>query len=1143
MPLVTQVKRAAVVTVPPMYEFDSVSVSTYEASSLAAKLTERSSDGWDVVAIVPTGQRHHGVPAARDRVDDGATAAAADTASTCDAGAAEPPRRPRAASEPAGWGSAPETGELGHSTDASTTQLVGRRRVDAGRRQRRGARRRARHDAGRARRADHPGRARRVVRRPGRPLRAALLGRLGVDRARVPRRPAVHRPARRLTAGRPRRRPRAPTGSVDRAMMRATSLGHAGILIESDARLDRVRPVVRAGVLRLVVPVPPQRPARATTCVARIEAADYLYVSHLHGDHWDEPWLRDHLRRDIGVLLPGYPTRELERKMRALGFTELVRTTDGEELDLGGLTVAIHVETSHHRRPRRRLGARRQRRRGAHRRPERLPHDRPRRPARPTARSTCTGCSTAARSGTRWSTTCPTDELQPLVDAKVDSQLARAMRYVEAVGARAVVPSAGPPCFLDPDLFHLNVDRRRRAEHLLSTSARSSTASAGPGHRGILAVPGTTIDVDADGLDGAPPVRRRRGRRRSSPTRAPYLQRVPGRLAAVARRAQGDVAAPTPTPTSSPRCRSGGSRCWRWRRRCARRSAPACLLRAGDVDVLIDFPAGEVRPYAGEPYRYRFEIERPLVEAVVAERAVDWSNSLFLSCRFRAWRDGEFNEWVYNFFKSLSVERMRRTEAEAVRRLHPPTETEPDIELDGWIVQRRCPHRNADLAVFGEIDGRTLTCTLHGWRFDLRDRAAASPPPTTRSASAAPTSTRGFAAPEAFARALTIPDVSSGPRVGASAGMLPWTQTGMPIGIRPRLPDEVHRLHGDPHAAVRGRVVGHAVRAVHGDAADEVLRPVDLPRSPSHQPSRPLAVDVVQPVGRERDALDSTSPGVFWSVSTYALPVAGRRVEHPLRPAVDDDEEQLAGLVDLDEGAGVGPAVGLLGRGWTGTPRCRRRPRRRPARPMYFWNAITAWRVVSPYSPSAPVEPEAEVEQALLDARRLAAAARADGGERHVERSDRLDGRRRRQRSAAAGPSSVVGVRRVGGRRRRRRRRGRRGRRHGRGRRAVVAGVGGRRRRGSAVGAAGGLGGGAASPTTDAGDVEQAADREQRRRAGDRQDARAADRTRLVRPDRARSTTAGEATSGVSTTAGTVQLAHSVQPGRTAARTRSSGRA
>ena len=41
-----------------------------------------------------------------------------------------------------------------------------------------------------------------------------------------------------------------------------------------------------------------------------------------------------HLRRDIPILLPGYPTREHERTLAALGFTEFVRTVDGEELEI-----------------------------------------------------------------------------------------------------------------------------------------------------------------------------------------------------------------------------------------------------------------------------------------------------------------------------------------------------------------------------------------------------------------------------------------------------------------------------------------------------------------------------------------------------------------------------------------------------------------------------------------------------------------------------------------------------------------------------------------------------------------------------------------------------------------------------------------
>jgi hypothetical protein len=38
-----------------MQEFSSISVSSYEAGNLAGRLTEQSSEGWSVVAIVPTG--------------------------------------------------------------------------------------------------------------------------------------------------------------------------------------------------------------------------------------------------------------------------------------------------------------------------------------------------------------------------------------------------------------------------------------------------------------------------------------------------------------------------------------------------------------------------------------------------------------------------------------------------------------------------------------------------------------------------------------------------------------------------------------------------------------------------------------------------------------------------------------------------------------------------------------------------------------------------------------------------------------------------------------------------------------------------------------------------------------------------------
>src|SRR5690606_15796793 len=231
----------------------------------------------------------------------------------------------------------------------------------------------------------------------------------------------------------------------------------------------------------------------------RIERADFLYVTHLHGDHHDEPWLREHLRRDIPILLPGYPTKEQQRTLARLGFTEFVRTVDGEELELApGLTVAIHVETSITDGP------------GGD--SAMVVSDGVSRLVNQNdCRTTDLGALRAhgpvdlhwlQYSGAIWYPMVydlPEDEKRVLCEAKVDHQFARAMRYVEALDARAVVPSAGPPAFLDDDLFHLNVIKG--TEPSIFQDQRSFLATlADHDRRGILAVPGTEIDVTPEAI-------------------------------------------------------------------------------------------------------------------------------------------------------------------------------------------------------------------------------------------------------------------------------------------------------------------------------------------------------------------------------------------------------------------------------------------------------------------------------------------------------------------------------------------------------------------------------------------------------------------------------------------------------------------
>jgi UDP-MurNAc hydroxylase len=515
--------------------------------------------------------------------------------------------------------------------------------------------------------------------------------------------------------------------------MRVTSLGHAGMFVETVDGSIVCDPWFLPAFFGSWC-VFPRNDQLSDDLRARVHDADYLYITHLHADHFDEAWLdpqADNLRRDITVLLPDYPTRELENRLRKLGFFQLIRTVDATELALGEhVSIAIHVETSI--------------------------------TDGPGGDSAMVVSETTASGTTRLvnQNDCRTDDLaalrghgpvdlhwiqysgaiwypmvydespvrmRELVDAKVASQYSRAMRYVEAIDASAVVPSAGPPCFLDPDLFHLNVitgdelsifpDQRGFLDQL-----------AAAGHRGLLAIPGTLFDL----LPGVPP-------QPIHPLpeadvaaifddKLGYLQRYQADWAPYLRdrramwaQTNTDLLATLqawwqPLMAMAPTlCSAVGDR---------------CVLHFDDessLAVIVDFPAGVVRAYRpdhpDDDHGFSFRIDRALVETIVAERAVDWSNALFLSCRFSAWRRGAFNEYLYNFFKSLSVIRMRRAEAEALHRLDPERDglSSQEFELGDYLIERTCPHRQADLTVFGELDDERnqLVCTLHGWRFDL----------------------------------------------------------------------------------------------------------------------------------------------------------------------------------------------------------------------------------------------------------------------------------------------------------------------------------------------------------------------------------------------------------------------------------------
>jgi UDP-MurNAc hydroxylase len=139
------------------------------------------------------------------------------------------------------------------------------------------------------------------------------------------------------------------------------------------------------------------------------------------------------------------------------------------------------------------------------------------------------------------------------------------------------------------------------------------------------------------------------------------------------------------------------------------------VLDLGDEAVTLDFHRRIVEGSAAPDPEYYFRLPRPLVEDCIVQHAEDWINRIFLSCRFQARRKGPFNEYVYNFFKCLSMERLQYAEGYYAER----APIEQFFERDGYRIQRRCPHLKADLSRFARIEDGVLTCSMHGWQFEL----------------------------------------------------------------------------------------------------------------------------------------------------------------------------------------------------------------------------------------------------------------------------------------------------------------------------------------------------------------------------------------------------------------------------------------
>ena len=498
--------------------------------------------------------------------------------------------------------------------------------------------------------------------------------------------------------------------------VRITATGHAGLFVETTGGSVLCDP--------WFVPafhgswfVFPRNDGLDTT---RFERPDYLYVSHLHGDHFDAPFLQERVDKATPVLLPAFPTPELERALRSLGFEHFIPCPDGEAVPLANEPRGhdLHRDRTF-RRADRRLGHPREGPDGLRARPERLPTKSSRKTI---AAHGPIDVHFLQYSGAMWWPVVyelPAADKAKHASAKRENQMQRAVSYAEAIGARIVVPSAGPPCFVDPDLFDLN-DFDRAADNIFPDQSVFLERADAAALNGQLAIAGTTFEVNDGTIDVRQPIPTDEIERIFTHKRD-YLLQYQADWADWLDKERASW--PPAQPQLVERIKSWWEPLLAQAPNTRQAIGRKLLLRAGDEDILVDFLEAEVRAWDGdESYQYLLDLPRPLVEWCVDHRAVDWSNSLFLSLRFSAWRPGDYCEELFSFLKSLNPERLAVLENYLATK-QASTPTDDEISIGDYVVQRRCPHKGADLGRFGEVDGCVLTCSMHGWQFDLETGA------------------------------------------------------------------------------------------------------------------------------------------------------------------------------------------------------------------------------------------------------------------------------------------------------------------------------------------------------------------------------------------------------------------------------------
>lgn len=501
-------------------------------------------------------------------------------------------------------------------------------------------------------------------------------------------------------------------------MPTVTFTGHAGLALDGDSTALLLDPWL--GPDGAFLGSWHQYPRNDHLDVPALLDVDWVAISHEHLDHFD-PWVTTRLQSRTRVLIPQYPSTAFRDRLSTVCAREIIEIPAWERFPIdnrgswitaipelspmchdAAFLVVIDGHAVLHCNDARLTAA--QARRAKH-----------------EAGGTLDVMALQA-SGASWHPICyeyPPEEFAEVAMSKRVSKLRAVQRLVRQTEPTLAVPFAGPPCFLDEDLFALNEALRQEGGAFCDAKAATEWLREHlPGQRWDYFKPGDAIEL-GDGRITRDPVSA--GFDYSDEGLSAYLTAYAADRAGAATKARADH----PDP--------GADLFERFSRHFAHLAGLSDYFLSR-IDMLVRFDIqgahggvwdvrltpGDVTVREADPQarpHYRITTEARWLDAVLTGR-IAWED-LLISFRLSLYRDPDvYNDYLVGLLKHANTPALQAVEEYETRR----DESERIVVNSkgrDYDIPRYCPHAGEDLSIGAVVDDGRLHCLAHNFTFDL----------------------------------------------------------------------------------------------------------------------------------------------------------------------------------------------------------------------------------------------------------------------------------------------------------------------------------------------------------------------------------------------------------------------------------------